>query len=293
MKRIIAIIMMALMLLTAFAGCAQPEPAAAPKDPEPAVDPADLEEPAPAEGEPVAEDDWAYIQGKGEMVIGITEYAPMNYYDDAGKLIGFDTEYAEAVCAELGVTPEFIVINWDTKEIELAAKSIDCIWNGFTITEERKEALTFSDPYVKNMQVVVIKASNADKYTDTASLASANLVAEIASTGEGAIQGDENLSKANYVSVSKQADALLEVKAGTADAAVIDYVMARAMTGEGTDYSDLMMIEGLELSYEEYGIGFRKGSNTAAMVNDATDKLIADGTLGAIAEEYGLALMED
>lgn len=227
------------------------------------------------------------------MVIGITEYAPMNYYDDNGKLIGFDTEYAEAVCAELGVTPEFMVINWDTKEIELKAKMIDCIWNGFTITEERKEALTFSEPYVKNMQVVVIKAENADVYTDTASLSSANLVAEVASTGEGAIAEDENLSKANYVSVAKQADALLEVKAGTADAAVIDYVMARAMVGEGTDYADLIMIEGLELSYEEYGIGFRLGSNVAEKVNEATAAIIENGTLPEIAAKYGLALMAD
>ena len=250
-------------------------------------------EEAPVEEESAADDDWAYIQEKGKMVIGITEYAPMNYYDDNGKLIGFDTEYAEAVCAELGVTPEFMVINWDTKEIELKAKMIDCIWNGFTITEERKEALTFSEPYVKNMQVVVIKAENADVYTDTASLSSANLVAEVASTGEGAIAEDENLSKANYVSVAKQADALLEVKAGTADAAVIDYVMARAMVGEGTDYADLIMIEGLELSYEEYGIGFRLGSNVAEKVNEATAAIIENGTLPEIAAKYGLALMAD
>ena len=61
------------------------------------------------------EDDWAYIQDKGVLKIGITEYAPMNYYDEDGKLIGFDTEYAEALCAELGITPEFIVIEWDSK----------------------------------------------------------------------------------------------------------------------------------------------------------------------------------
>ena len=285
MKKIAALLMATLMLALAFTGCAKPAEADTPvtEDVTPELDA------APA----VEDSDLAYIVGNGKMVIGITEYAPMNYYDDAGKLIGFDTEYAEAVCAKLGVTPEFVVINWDTKEMELEAKNIDCIWNGFTITEERKEALEFTDPYVKNMQVVVIKADNAATYVDTASLAGANLVAEMGSTGESSIADDENLSQASYVGVSKMADALLEVKAGTADAAVIDYVMAKAMVGEGTDYADLMIMDGVELAYEEYGVGFRKGSDAAAAVNEATAALIAEGSLPEIAAKYGLALMAE
>ena len=285
MKKIAALLMATLMLALAFTGCAKPAEADTPvsEDVTPELDA------APA----VEDSDLAYIVGNGKMVIGITEYAPMNYYDDAGKLIGFDTEYAEAVCAKLGVTPEFVVINWDTKEMELEAKNIDCIWNGFTITEERKEALEFTEPYVKNMQVVVIKADNAATYVDTASLSGANLVAEMGSTGESSIADDENLSQASYVGVSKMADALLEVKAGTADAAVIDYVMAKAMVGEGTDYADLMIMDGVELAYEEYGVGFRKGSDAAAAVNEATAALIAEGSLPEIAAKYGLALMAE
>ena len=285
MKKIAALLMATLMLALAFTGCAKPAEADTPisEDVTPELDA------APA----VEDSDLAYIVGNGKMVIGITEYAPMNYYDDAGKLIGFDTEYAEAVCAKLGVAPEFVVINWDTKEMELEAKNIDCIWNGFTITEERKEALEFTDPYVKNMQVVVIKADNAATYVDTASLSGANLVAEMGSTGESSIADDENLSQASYVGVSKMADALLEVKAGTADAAVIDYVMAKAMVGEGTDYADLMIMDGVELAYEEYGVGFRKGSDAAAAVNEATAALIAEGSLPEIAAKYGLALMAE
>ena len=221
------------------------------------------------------------------------DFPPYGYIDENGEYIGFDLDLAAEVCTRRGWTLKLSPIDWNSKDFELESGAIDCIWNGFTITEERKEALTFSEPYVKNMQVVVIKAENADVYTDTASLSSANLVAEVASTGEGAIAEDENLSKANYVSVAKQADALLEVKAGTADAAVIDYVMARAMVGEGTDYADLIMIEGLELSYEEYGIGFRLGSNVAEKVNEATAAIIENGTLPEIAAKYGLALMAD
>ena len=235
-----------------------------------------------------APDDWAYIESNGKMVIGITIYEPMNYYDADGKLVGFDTEFTQAVCEKLGVEPEFVEINWDTKEVELAAKNIDCIWNGLTVTEERKENMDFSESYIKNKQVLVIKKDNAAQFADTASLSAATLAAEISSAGETAIQDDENLSKATYVSVSKQSDALLEVKAGTADAAVIDYTMASAMVGEGTDYSDLMIVDGVELSVEEYAIGFRLGSTAVAKVNAVIDELIADGTLNAIAEKYDM-----
>lgn len=266
MKKIAALVMAMLMVTCLFAGCAKKE---------------------------AANDDLSYVKDKGTLVIGITEYAPMNYYDDSGKLIGFDTEFAEAVCEKLGVAPEFTVIDWNTKEVELKAKNIDCIWNGFTIREDLKESIDFSNAYCKNMQVAVIKAENSGKYTDLASLAKANIVAEAGSSGESAVADCEELKECNYVGVSKMADALLEVKAGTADAAVVDYVMAKAMVGEGTDYSDLQIVDGIELAYEEYGIGFRKDSNLVESVNKAMDEIIADGSLKAIADKYGLALMAD
>jgi len=178
-----------------------------------------------------AESDLEYIKKNGKMVIGYTVYAPMNYTNDAGEFVGFDTEFAKAVCEKLGVEPEFVEINWDTKEVELEAKKIDCIWNGFTITEEREENLDFSIPYILNKQVVVIRKADVEKYKDTASLAAANLVAETSSAGESAIKDDENLSKANYTAVAKQTDALLEVKSKAADAAVLDYTLANSMVG--------------------------------------------------------------
>ncbi len=234
-----------------------------------------------------AASDLEYITNNGKMIIGYTDYAPMNYFE-GDEFVGFDTDFAKAVCEKLGVEPEFIEINWDTKEVELNAKSIDCIWNGFTITEERKENIEFSKPYIENKQVVVIKAENKDKYKDTASLSQAALVAEVSSAGESAIADDENLSKANYVAVQKQTDGLLEVKAGTADAVVLDYTLADAMVGEGTDYEELMIIDGLDLCVENYGIGFRKGSDVAAKVDAIIDELLADGTLEAIADKYDM-----
>ena len=191
-----------------------------------------LVEPEEVESRAEGDSDLEYIKEKGKMTIGYTVYAPMNYTDDEGNFVGFDTEFAEAVCAKLGVEPDFVEINWDTKEIELEAKTIDCIWNGFTMTEEREENLDFSVPYILNKQVVVIRKADSAKYTDTASLADARLVAEVASAGETAIADDEELSKATYTAVTKQTDALLEVKSNTADAAVLDYTLANAMVGK-------------------------------------------------------------
>ena len=237
-----------------------------------------------------SDSDWEYIQSKGKMVIGYTVFEPMNYTDDSGKLTGFDTEFAEAVCKYLGVTPEFVEINWDTKVAEIDAKSIDCIWNGMTISDDLKENIAISVPYVKNMQVIVIDSANADTYKDTESLKDATLVAEAGSAGENVIAADENLSQATYISVTRQVDALLEVKSGTSDAAVLDWTLAQNMIGEGTDYADLQMIDGVELSVEEYGIGFRKGSDTCDKVNEAIKALAEDGTLQTLAEKYGLSL---
>ena len=232
--------------------------------------------------------DLAYIQGKGKMVIGYTVYAPMNYTDDEGNFTGFDTELATAVCEKLGVEPEFVEINWDTKETELAAKSIDCIWNGLTLTDDREENMACTKPYVKNAQVVVVK--DGTEYTSTADLVGKTVVAEAGSAGETTIQEDENLAQADYVSKSVQTDCLMEVAAGTADAAVLDLTLASAMIGEGTDYANLKMVD--ELNVEEYGVAFRKGSDVAAAVDTAFDELKADGTMGALAEKYGLTLAE-
>ena len=235
-----------------------------------------------------ADSDLAYIQGKGKMVIGYTVYAPMNYTDDEGNFTGFDTELATAVCEKLGVEPEFVEINWDTKVVELDAKSIDCIWNGMTLTDDIMANTATTKAYAKNAQVVVVK--DGTDYTSTADLADKTVVAEAGSAGEAAIQGDENLSKADYVSKSVQTDCLMEVAAGTADAAVLDLTLAKAMIGAGTDYAGLKIVD--ELNAEEYGVAFRKGSDAAAAVDAAFDELKADGTMQALADKYDLALAE-
>lgn len=233
--------------------------------------------------------DWSYIEKKGELVVGITYFEPMNYFDDNGELVGFETEFTKAVCEKLGVTPKFQEINWDNKVFELDAKTIDVIWNGMTVNDELAQKIIFSTPYIRNKQVVIIKKSNADKYTDTASMANASVTAEIGSAGETAVKADENLSK-NYNGCAAQKDVLVEVMAGTTEIGVIDYVMAKASVGEGTDFSDLMIVESVTLAPEEYAIGIRKGdTELQAKINAAIDELVKDGTLKQIAEKYDLA----
>ena len=249
---------------------------------------ASTESTAASAAEATADSDLAYIKNKGKMTIGYTVYEPMNYTDADGSFTGFDTELATAVCEKLGVEPEFVEINWDTKETELAAKSIDCIWNGLTLTDDREENMACTEPYVKNAQVVVVK--DGTDYTSTADLIGKTVVAEAGSAGEAAIEGDENLAQADYVSKSVQTDCLMEVAAGTADAAILDLTLASAMIGEGTDYANLKMVN--ELNVEEYGVAFRKGSDAAEAVDNAFDELKADGTMQALADKYGLTLAE-
>ena len=243
---------------------------------------------AAASAAETAAGDLDYIKEKGKMVIGYTVYEPMNYTDADGNFTGFDTELATAVCEKLGVEPEFVEINWDTKVVELDAKSIDCIWNGMTLTDDIMANTATTKAYAKNAQVVVVK--DGTDYSSTADLVGKTVVAEAGSAGEAAIEGDENLAQADYVSKSVQTDCLMEVAAGTADAAVLDLTLANAMIGEGTDYASLKIVD--ELNAEEYGVAFRKDSDAAAAVDAVFDELKADGTMQALADKYDLALAD-
>ena len=243
---------------------------------------------AAASAAETAASDLDYIKEKGKMVIGYTVYEPMNYTDADGNFTGFDTELATAVCEKLGVEPEFVEINWDTKVVELDAKSIDCIWNGMTLTDDIMANTATTKAYAKNAQVVVVK--DGTDYSSTADLVGKTVVAEAGSAGEAAIEGDENLAQADYVSKNVQTDCLMEVAAGTADAAVLDLTLANAMIGEGTDYASLKIVD--ELDAEEYGVAFRKGSDAAAAVDTVFDELKADGTMQALADKYDLALAD-
>ena len=264
MKKLLSVLLMAAMMGSMLVGCT---------------------------GGSSAATDWDYIKNKNELVVGITLYEPMNYYDENGKLIGFDTEFAEAVSDIVGVPVKFQEIEWDQKEVELKSRTIDCIWNGLTVTEERKANMAFSKSYVVNEQVVVINKANADKFTSLETMDGIKVCAESGSAGESAIEADAHLSTGTYLGVSAQKDALLEVKAGTCDAAVLDLTLAKAVINE--DYSDLMILEGASLQSEEYAIGFRlEDVKTVEIVNNAIDQLVANGKLAELGEKYGVDVIK-
>ena len=228
------------------------------------------------------ESDVAYVQDKGTLVVGMTDFAPMDYRDENGEWIGFDADMAKAFAEYLGVEVEFLEINWDNKLMELDTKGVDAIWNGMTITEEVENGASVSEPYCNNGQVVVLPADKAADYQDVESLSGLNFAVENGSAG--AAQLDE-LGIA-YVAKTTQADALMEVASGASDACVIDLLMAGAMIGEGTSYPDLTYT--VQLNSEEYGVGFRKGSDLADAFNTFWKEAYDDGTVMEVATTYGV-----
>lgn len=249
MKRILALVLAALMLLS-FAACAKEEES---------------------------------------IVVGYTIYEPMNYKDESGELVGFDTELAEKVFGNMGYKVIFQQIKWENKYTDLNGKSIDCIWNGFTCNAkdddgvERSTKVDFSYNYMENRQVVVVK--NSSEIATADDLSAMNIVAEAGSAGETyAGQFDGAVVKG----VSKQTDCLMEVKSGSADAAVLDAQLAKSYVGKG-DYTDLKIVDALSSEVEYYAIGFRKGSDLTAKVNAELEKLAEDGTIKALAEKYDVA----
>ena len=235
-----------------------------------------------------SDSDLKYIQKKGTMIVGITDYEPMDYKDENGNWTGFDAELAEQVCEKLGVKCEFLVLgDWGKKFYELETKNVDAIWNGMTITDEVKLNTNCSDAYVVNAQVLVMKADALVNYTTPESLSDLTFAVENGSAGQEAVLGI-GIPEDQIIAVQDQAAALMEVAAGTSDACVIDITMANAMTGEGTSYADLAA--GISLTSEEYGIGFRKDSDVTAKVNELLQAMKADGSLQALADKYSLTL---
>ena len=243
MKKTLALLLTAVMMVGMLAGCGSGDSGESGGD-------------SSSDGS-----DKAYVQDKGTLVVGITNFEPMDYQDENGDWIGFDADMAKAFADSLGVDVEFVEIDWDNKILELEGQTIDCVWNGMTLTDEVTSAMECTDAYLNNAQVVVVPNDVADQYQDEESLADLNFAVEAGSAGEAEVSA----RGLNYTAVTAQADALMEVEAGTSDAAVIDLLMAAAMIGEGTSYSDLTYT--ISLNSEEYGVGFRKGSDLAEELN--------------------------
>lgn len=200
MRKIIALLLPALLAACMFAGCAS-----------------------------TSGSDLKYVQDKGTLIVGITDYAPMDYKDENGEWTGFDAEFARLFAKELDVDVEFFVLSdWGKKFYELQTNNIDCIWNGMTITDEVEAGADCTAPYMYNTQVAVVKKANADKYKALADFAGKTLAAEEGSAGAKVITADDTL-KDGYKGVSAQTDALLEVLSGSSDAAIVDLTLAKAL----------------------------------------------------------------
>ena len=278
MKKLLALLL-ALSMVFALCACGASET--------PAADSADDTAEAPAD-DAAADSDLAYVQGKGSLIVGITDFAPMDYKDDNGEWIGFDADMAKAFAESLGVNVEFQEITWDYKVEELNSRAIDCVWNGMTLSEDVLAAMGTSTPYCTNYQTLVYPADKAADFEGLTSLEGLNIAVESGSAGEDAAEA----LGATTVPVQAQANALMEVSAGTSDAAVIDVLMAAEMTGEGTSYADLAYSLNLNdtqgLPSEEYGVGFRQGSDLVDAFNSFWAEKVADGTVLETATTYGL-----
>lgn len=289
MKKLLAMMLVGVMTAAMVTGCGSKEESAAAEAPAETEVPAETEAPeedteeAEAPAEEAGESDMAYVQEKGTLVVGITDFEPMDYKDESGEWIGFDADMAKGFAESLGVEVEFVEIDWDNKIMELEGKTIDCVWNGMTLTDEVTSAMECSNAYCNNAQVVIVPADVADQYQDTDSLADLAFAVEAGSAGEAEVSS----LGLNYTPVKAQSDALMEVAAGTSDAAVIDSLMAAAMVGEGTGYENLTYTVGL--NSEEYGVGFRKGSDLAAALNEYFAASYADGSMMECAETYGVS----
>ena len=272
MKKMMALLLAGCMMAAMVAGCGS-------KKEEAPAEPAATEAETDAQA---AESDLEYVKNKGTLVVGITDFAPMDYKDESGEWIGFDADMAKGFAEKLGVDVEFVEIDWDNKILELDGKTIDCVWNGMTLTAEVKAAMECSNAYCANAQIVIVPKDKAEDYQTVESLEGLTFAVEAGSAGEAEVAA----LGLDYTPVKAQSDALMEVAAGTSDAAVIDSLMAAAMVGEGTGYADLTYTVGL--NSEEYGVGFRKGSDLAAELNAYFVEAYAAGTMQECAATYGV-----
>ena len=278
MKKFLALLLSGLMVLS-LAACGG----------ETATEDTSTEDTENTENTDTAESDLQYVQDKGTLVVGITYFEPMDYKaEGSDEWIGFDADMAKAFAESLGVDVEFQEITWDYKVEELDSKAIDCVWNGMTLGEDVMAAMGTSVPYCTNAQVLVVPADKAADFEDLTSLEGLNVAVESGSAGEDAAIA----LGATTVPVQSQANTLMEVSAGTSDAAVIDLLMAGAMIGEGTSYEDLTFTLNLNdaqgLPSEEYGVGFRKGSDLVDAFNEFWAKKVSDGTVLETATTYGV-----
>lgn len=239
-------------------------------------------------GKEPGQSDSEYVKSKGTLVVGITDFAPMDYRDREDWM-GFDADLAEKFADSIGVSVKFVEIDWNKKTELLEKGNIDCIWNGMTITEELQQTISCSMPYLSNAQVVVLRSRDMKQYSTREECQHLLFAVEAGSTGEALLKE----MRYRYKTYSTQHDALQSVKEKKADAAVIDIIMAAYNMGDGQTFDDLGFH--ITLNDEKICIGFRKDSDLTEQVNDFIHTAYEDGTIQSLAEQYEIedALLDD
>lgn len=225
--------------------------------------------------------DLDYIRDKGSLIVGVTEFEPLDYMQD-GEWVGFDAEMAGLFARSLGVTAEFVVIDWDRKVDLLNQGTIDCVWNGMTLTDEVQADMSCSRAYLNNAQIIVVPSNNSSRMQTVEDCMHLLFAVEAGSAGEQEL-ADRNY---RYTTTGTQLSALQSVALGKADAAVIDAVMAGSLIRPGKQFENL--VDTAALGSEEYGVGFRKNSDLAELLNAFWKECMEDGTIDAAARQYGV-----
>lgn len=223
------------------------------------------------------------IKKANKIVVGVTYYEPMNYKVD-GEWTGFDSEFARLFAKELGVEIEFKEIVWQERYNELAEYNVDCVWNALTVLEGQQDMVSISNPYLLNGQVMVMKAEDAKIYYDYITARRLKVFAEEYSAGSTATLTE---GYANYQFVKTQYAALDGIINGTADAAMIDTILADAVVGKGKKYDTLVKV--FPCTDEKCAVAFRKDSDLTKTFNEFLEK-IKDSQLIDLANKYGLTL---
>lgn len=232
---------------------------------------------------PSRDNEVEYIKETGKIVVGVTDFAPCSY-KDGDEWIGFDADMAKEFAEYLGVEVEFKEITWSKKTSLLDDRTIDCVWSGMPLTEDVQKSMSCSDPYISSNQVLVMNKTIAGNYKTVEDCASLTIAVVDGSTGES-IAKDNGF---NYIVLTDEAAALLQVREGAADAAIIDSTFVGAMTGDGTVYRNIVVAMEFDDEAEEWAVGFRKGSDLAEEYNKFYAEKVADGTVDQIAMKYGV-----
>jgi polar amino acid transport system substrate-binding protein len=221
------------------------------------------------------------IKAKGSFVVGLDDsFPPMGFRGDSGEIVGFDIDLAKEAAKRLGVKVEFKPVDWDGVIMSLDKGDIDVIWNGLTITDERKQKIAFSKVYLENRQIVVVKADS--KIADKASLAGKNVGLQMGSSSEEALAKDTATAASikNIRKYSNNTEALLDLAAGRIDAVVVDEVVGRYYISKKPGIYKVLADN---FGNETYGVGFRtKDVSFREAIDKALDDMKADGTADAI-----------